>query len=79
MHNSELAAGQCKPIFFYVHAVTNYGPGMDSNTTATISRYFGQDRNLRQRIVNYTVTLHWDKLSNVEAKDIQRYFYSTLV
>ena len=57
---------------FYVYALTSYGPGEESNTTATISRYFGQVRNLKQGIDNnYTLTLTWDKPSDVDAKDIQ--------
>jgi len=56
---------------FYVFALTTFGDGKMSTTTATISRYFGQVQNLRQSSTNYTLTLQWDKPSDVEAKDIE--------
>lgn len=55
---------------FYVYAKTTFGNGALSNTTATISRYFGQVQNLRQSFKNYTLKLQWDEPSDVEAKDI---------
>ncbi|XP_078381129.1 uncharacterized protein LOC144663915 isoform X2 [Oculina patagonica] len=61
---------------FYVRAETNYGPGEESTTTSTISRCFGQVRNLKQGIDNYTVTLQWEKPSDVDVKDIQIYYVS---
>jgi len=56
---------------FNVYANTIFGPGEISTTTATISRYFGQVQKLRQNFENYTLTLQWDKPSDVEAKDIK--------
>lgn len=56
---------------FYVYANTNCGRGEKSTTTATISRYFGQVRNLKQSFTNYTLTLEWEKPSDVEARDIK--------
>ena len=56
---------------FSVFANTNFGHGEQSSTIATISRYFGQVQNLRQSFTNYTLTLQWDKPSDVEAKDIK--------
>lgn len=56
---------------FSVYAITNFGRGDISTITATISRYFGQVQNLRQRFENYTLILEWDQPSDVEAKDIK--------
>ena len=56
---------------FYVYANTIFGRGEISNTTVTISRFFGQVQNLRQSFKNYTLTLQWEKPSDVEAKDIK--------
>ena len=56
---------------FSVYANTIFGQGEISTITATISRYFGQVQNLRQSVKNYTLTLDWDRPSDVEAKDIK--------
>ena len=56
---------------FSVYANTNFGQGEISTITATISRYFGQVQYLRQSVKNYTLTLDWDRPSDVEAKDIK--------
>ena len=56
---------------FSVQAGTAYGAGQNSTTSATISLFFGQVVNLRQSILNNTVTLQWGAPTDVDAKHIK--------
>ncbi|KAJ7384231.1 hypothetical protein OS493_022861 [Desmophyllum pertusum] len=61
---------------FSVQAGTAYGAGQNSTTSATINLFFGQVGNLRQSILNKTVTLQWDAPTDVDAKHIKAYVVS---
>ncbi|KAJ7384240.1 Sortilin- receptor [Desmophyllum pertusum] len=56
---------------FSVQAGTAYGAAQNSTTSATINLFFGQVGNLRQSILNKTVTLQWDAPTDVDAKHIK--------